>query len=215
MWTVRRRRIVHMPIAIPGVKSTAPVSREVLAQQFQTSTGAAVDLRRPPRTSSVMRALRQALTRLCSVRSCALLPYISGSITTNRPIKALAGIKGSAFSQPSMTGHTSANGSVRVLHLCLALGCLRCVGRASPSFQADDKLKRNAATLVAPVGSTSVDTPQAVISLSVCCAVRISCSSRTGSRARRSSFRHACPATSWSRRSPPGSLRSRKATDGP
>ena len=34
MWTVRRRRIVHMPEAIPGAKSPAPVSREVLAQQF-------------------------------------------------------------------------------------------------------------------------------------------------------------------------------------
>ncbi len=84
--------------------------------------------------------LRHALTRRCSVLSCALLPYISGTITTNRSIKALAAIDGSAISQPSMTGHASANGSVRVLHQCLALGCLRCVGRASPSFQADDKL---------------------------------------------------------------------------
>ena len=44
-----------------------------------------------------------------------------------------------AVNQPSMTGHASANGSVRVRHQCLAFGCLRCVGRTSPWIQADDK----------------------------------------------------------------------------
>ena len=38
------------------------------------------------------RALRHALTRRCRVRSCALLPYISGTITTNRSIKTLAAV---------------------------------------------------------------------------------------------------------------------------
>lgn len=37
-----------------------------------TSAGTASALRRPPRTISVTRALRQAFTRRCSVRSCAL-----------------------------------------------------------------------------------------------------------------------------------------------
>ena len=137
---VRRRRIVHMSIACRARSARPPSALKFCAPLFQASTGAAGDLRRPPRTISVTRALRHALTRRCSVRSCALLPYISGTITTNRSIKALAAIDGSASSQPSMTGHTSANGSVRVLHQCLALGCLRCVGRTSPSFQADDKL---------------------------------------------------------------------------
>ncbi|MDP9877927.1 site-specific recombinase XerD [Variovorax boronicumulans] len=39
--------------------------------------------------------------------------------------------EGTAMSHPSMTGHTSAKGSARVLQQCLDLGYLRCVGRTS------------------------------------------------------------------------------------
>ena len=123
---------------LPGAKRPAPGD----FQLFRSSHfGRRISgLRRPPRTISVTRSLRQALTRRCSVRSCALPSYTSGTIAASRAINALAGTEGSAISHPSMTGHASANGSVRVLHQCLALGCLRCVGRASPSFQADDRL---------------------------------------------------------------------------
>jgi hypothetical protein len=66
--------------------------------------------------------------------------YASGTIAASRSINAQADTEGSAINQPSMTGHASANGSGRFLHQCLTLGCLRCVGRASPSFHAEDRL---------------------------------------------------------------------------
>ena len=69
---------------------------------LQTSAGMAADLRRLPRTISFTRWLRQALTRRCNVRNCALLAYASGTIAANRSINAQADTDGSAVSQPSI-----------------------------------------------------------------------------------------------------------------
>ena len=72
------------------------------------------------------------------------------------------------MSQPSMTGQASAKGSTLVRHQCVAPGCLRCVGRASPSFQAVDKLARNASTAGIDDGAVCAGTPCAAMSLSRC-----------------------------------------------
>ena len=80
-----QRRVVHgRSRCAAGASSTCPwpagreapgpsasASRKVV-DCVQTSTATASALRRPPRTISVTRALRQAFTRRCSVRSCAL-----------------------------------------------------------------------------------------------------------------------------------------------
>ena len=149
---VRRRRIVHMSMACRA-RSARPPRPRCFWRPPKASTGTALDLPRLPRTISFTRSLRQALTRRCSVRSCAFAAYASGTIAASRSINTLACSDGSAINQPSMTGHASANGSGRFLHQCLALGCLRCVGRASPSFHARDRLARNTETSDAPSSS--------------------------------------------------------------
>ena len=155
--------------SLPGAKRPALVGREVFSLLFHTSAGMTVDLRSRPRIASFARSARQALTRRCSVRSsCALLAYAFGTIVASRPINALADAVDSAINQPSTTGHASANGSTRVLHQCLAMGCLRCVGRASPSFHAENKLLRKTSTPGGFVGAASVRMPWAARSLNVC-----------------------------------------------
>ena len=62
------RPYVH---SLPGAKRPAPVGREVFPL-FHTSAGMTVDLRSRPRIISFARSARQALTRRCNVRSCAL-----------------------------------------------------------------------------------------------------------------------------------------------
>ena len=69
---VRRRRIVHMSIACRARSARPPVGREVLPRLFHTSAGIRVDLRSRPKIMSLARSARQALTRRCNVRSCAL-----------------------------------------------------------------------------------------------------------------------------------------------
>ena len=133
-----------------------------------TSTGVLAGLCRLPMIISFTRSARHALTRRCSVRSCTLLAYASGTIVANRSINSLADTAGSAFSHPSITGHASANGSTRVFHQCFALGCFRCVGRASPSFHAEERLARKTATSDSPAGAASARTPWAANSLNVC-----------------------------------------------
>ena len=123
----------------------AKPARAPIRSTVHTSAGMAADLRRLPKTISFARSTRQALTRRCSVRSCALLAYACGTIAANRSINALGDADGSAINQPSMVGHASAKGSTRVFHQCVAVGCLRCVGRASPSFHAEVKLARKTA----------------------------------------------------------------------
>jgi hypothetical protein len=102
--------------SLPGAK----FSRRL----FHTSAGMPVDLRSRPRIISRARSARQALTRRCNVRSCALPAYASGNIVANRFINSLPEADGSAISQPSTSGHASANGSTFVRHQCLAPGCL-------------------------------------------------------------------------------------------
>ena len=58
--------------SLPGAKRAAPSAREVLPPLFHTSAGMLVDLRSRPRIISFARSARQALTRRCNVRSCAL-----------------------------------------------------------------------------------------------------------------------------------------------
>ena len=65
---VRRRRIVHMSMACRA-RSARPPGPGGGERCVQASTVAAWALRRPPRTISVTRSLRQAFTRRCSVRS--------------------------------------------------------------------------------------------------------------------------------------------------
>lgn len=124
-----------------------------------TSAGVSADLRRPPRMSSFTRSARHALTRRCNVRSWTLLAYASGNIEANRSINTLAGTEGSAISHPSINGHASANGSTRLRHQCVAFGCFRCVGRASPSFHADERLARKTATAGSSAGAALAHTP--------------------------------------------------------
>lgn len=71
--------------------------------------------------------------RRCNVRSLRLAGIHIRNDCGQAIVNSFANATGSAMSQPSITGHASANGT-RVFHQCLALGCLRCVGRASPSF---------------------------------------------------------------------------------
>ena len=122
-----------------------------------TSAGAASRMRRRPRIISFARSERQALTRRCKVLSCVLLAYRSGTSVASRAINALAETAGSAINHPSTTGHASANGSTRVFHQCFAEGCLRCVGRASPSFHADARLATKSAIAGVP---SSTSTPR-------------------------------------------------------
>ena len=102
-----------------------------------------------------------------------------------------AGDSVAAWLNPTLASHLEAadiftlaqlveriNGVGRRWH---AVGCLRCVGRASPSFQADARLATKSAMAGVSV-TTSALTPWAAMSLSVCCASRISCNSRTGLR---------------------------------
>ena len=58
--------------SLPGAKRPAPVGLEVFPPRFHTSAGMPVDLRSRPRIISFARSARQALTRRCNVRSCAL-----------------------------------------------------------------------------------------------------------------------------------------------
>ena len=70
---VRRRRIVHMSIACRALSARPPsAARFFLPRLFHTSAGMPVDLRSRPRIISFARSARQALTRRCNVRSCAL-----------------------------------------------------------------------------------------------------------------------------------------------
>ena len=80
-----QRRVVHgRSRCAAGASSTCPwpAGREapgpafgvdVFVPLFQTSIGISKGLRKQPRTISFARSARQALTRRCSVRSCALL----------------------------------------------------------------------------------------------------------------------------------------------
>ena len=69
---VRRRRIVHMSIACRARSARPPVDREVFSPLFHASAGMTVDMRSRPSIISFARSARQALTRRCNVRSCAL-----------------------------------------------------------------------------------------------------------------------------------------------
>ena len=79
---VASRRNVTRPLVVvwssfsvvwpAGREAPAPFGPDGGWLCVQTSAGTASALRRPPSTSSVTRALRQAFTRRCSVRSCAL-----------------------------------------------------------------------------------------------------------------------------------------------
>jgi hypothetical protein len=120
----------------------------------QASVCVSACLRKLPRTISFTRSTRHALTRRCNVLNCA-----SGIILANRSINSLADTPGSAISQPSITDHASANGSTRLLHQCFALGCFRWVGRASPSFHAEDRLARKTVTSDSPFGAPSARAP--------------------------------------------------------
>jgi hypothetical protein len=121
---VRRRRIVHMSIVCRARSARPPSAAKFSRRLFHTSAGMPVDLRSRPRIISRARSARQALTRRCNVRSCALPAYASGNIVANRSINSLAEADGSAIGQPSTSGHASANGSTFVRHQCLAPGCL-------------------------------------------------------------------------------------------
>ena len=146
------------------------ITIEIEDNRGPTTTKAPVTFLREatrPRTISFARSARHALTRRCNVLSCALLAYASGTSVARRSINVLAETAGSAISHPSTTGHASANGSTRVFHQCLALGCLRCVGRTSPSFHADARLATKSAMAGVPATTSSL-TPWAARSLSVC-----------------------------------------------
>ena len=70
-----QRRVVHgRSRCAAGASSTCPwpAGREVFPQLFHTSAGMTVDLRSLPKIISFARSARQALTRRCNVRSCAL-----------------------------------------------------------------------------------------------------------------------------------------------
>ena len=69
---VRRRRIVHMSIACRAQRARPRPLRSFLPRLFHTSAGMTVGLRSLPRIISFARSARQALTRRCNVRSCAL-----------------------------------------------------------------------------------------------------------------------------------------------
>ena len=69
---VRRRRIVHMSIACRARSARPPSAAKFFHGCFHTSAGMTFDLRRRPRIISFTRSARQALTRRCNVRSCAL-----------------------------------------------------------------------------------------------------------------------------------------------
>ena len=58
--------------SLRGAKRPASAGREVFPQPFHTSAGMTVDLRSLPKIISFARSARQALTRRCNVRSCAL-----------------------------------------------------------------------------------------------------------------------------------------------
>ena len=68
---VRRRRIVHMSTAWPGASRPAPLPR-CDADGLYGSVASVVDWLSLPRIRSLAFSARQALTRRCSVRSCAL-----------------------------------------------------------------------------------------------------------------------------------------------
>ena len=89
-----------------------------------TSTGVSADFRTPPRISSFTRSARHALTRRCNVRNCAFLHRLPETLRPSRFINSLAGTEGSAISQPSITGHASANGSDPTSPPVLCLGLL-------------------------------------------------------------------------------------------
>ena len=132
-----------------------------------SSTAISSGVCRRPRTISFARAVRQALARRGLVLGCALLECASGIIVASRSISVLAETAGSAINHPWTTGHESANGSTRVRYPCLAVGCLRWIGRASFSFDADVKLATKSA-IAGMSATTAPHRPWAAMALSVC-----------------------------------------------
>ena len=119
-----RRVAPHSNVTrLPGPRHPAfSLSRTFLLLHFYASTGATAKARNRPNIISFARSARQPLTRRCNVRSCVLLAYGSGRSAANCSVNILADTAGSATNHPSTTGHTSANGSTRVVHQCLAAG---------------------------------------------------------------------------------------------
>ena len=123
--------------------------QELMAQPAATAslvTSCTAADGRCPKMSAFARSERQALTRRCKVRSCALPVYRSGNIAAKRSITSLADTPGSASSHRCTVGQLCSNGSSRVRHQGGVPAFLRCVGRTSPSFQALDRPVKNVAS---------------------------------------------------------------------
>lgn len=154
-----------------------------MASQVQWSRRHALSLAssRLPRTMFFACSARHCCTRRCSVRNCDVPAYASGTAEANRASSSLAVTVGSLISHCSTIGQACANGSARVFHHRVAPGCLRCLGRTSPSFQAVDRLCRNEATSAfsGELAGSSDGGPDS--SASRCWPSRMVCRSSTGS----------------------------------
>jgi hypothetical protein len=115
---------------------------------------------RPHRATPSITELQRLQLRLAGLHS-----RNHGRQPPHQPLPTRWVRQSTSLRQPATHRRTDPPG---VLHQCLAVGCLRCVGRASLSFHAEHRLLRKTSPSGVFAGVASVRMPWAARLLSVC-----------------------------------------------